>query len=244
MRRVNPVNGNTIRVQSGVVQADLNRALGQKNLLFGPILRLAVCRRSEACCRSTPRAATFHATGQRRACAVGPSRFGIGRSRRAGAQALGAGPRTTSTAERLASEVGSLLQRNSALLLRPPWSEVARGCGYRVEKTLDGDHVNLARLLCGSEGTLAVITEATLELDPMPKVRGLMLLFFERNRDGARAVLEVVREEIAACDLMDRRLLEIARETEAAYATIGPRGAEAMLLIEMHGDDAATVRDG
>ncbi len=243
MRRVNPPIGNTIRVQCGVVQADLNRALNQRNLLFGPdpatrsVSTIGSMLSIDAAGSHFPK---YGSAGQRvqslQAVLASGEVVELGRER----WALDQLPETT--VQRLASEVGTLLQRNSGLLLRPPWSEVARGCGYRVEKTLDGDHVNLARLMCGAEGTLAVITEATLELDPVPVVRGLMLLFFERMDMAAKAVLDVVREEIAACDLMDRRLLEIARETETAYSTIGPRGAEAMLLVEMQGDDPVALR--
>src|SRR5690606_28482189 len=69
-----------------------------------------------------------------------------------------------STAQRLAREVGIVLQQHSALLLRPPWGDVSRSCGYRVERVLDGDEVDLARLMCGAEGTLGVVTEAVLRV--------------------------------------------------------------------------------
>ncbi|MCA9160953.1 MAG: hypothetical protein KDA72_21630, partial [Planctomycetales bacterium] len=144
--------------------------------------------------------------------------------------------------QQLAEQVGLLLQQNSALLLRPPWQDLSRGTGYCVEKVLDGDQVNLARLMCGAEGTLGVITEATLRVDEIPKVRGLILLFFSRLETAAKAVLEFGREEVTACDLMDRRLLEIARETEPVYESIIPRGSEAMLLVEVHGDEPHGVR--
>ena len=42
---------------------------------------------------------------------------------------------------------------------------------------------------------------------------------------------------------MDRRLLEIARETEPVYASIIPRGAEAMLLVELQGEEPQSVRN-
>ncbi len=243
MRRIHMPQGNTVRVQCGVVQADLNRVLGEKHLLFGPdpatrsVSSIGSMLSIDATGSHFPR---YGSSGQRvrslQAVLADGEVVELGRHR----WALDNPP--TNTLERLASEVGTLLQKNTALLLRPPWSDVARGCGYRIEKTLDGDHVNLARLICGSEGTLALITEATLELDTIPNVRGLILLFFDRLDSAAKAVLEVVREDISACDLMDRRLLEIARETEAEYASIGPRGAEAMLLVEMQGDDITTVR--
>jgi FAD/FMN-containing dehydrogenase/Fe-S oxidoreductase len=244
MRRVHAPVDNTIRVQCGVVQADLNRALGEKNLLFGPdpatrsVSSIGSMLSIDAAGSHFPR---YGSSGQRvrslQAVLASGEVVELSRHR----WALDEPP--ANTTERLASEVGSLLQKNTGLLLRPPWSEVSRGCGYRVEKTLDGDQVNLARLICGAEGTLAIITEATLELDPIPTVRGLILLFFDRLDTAAKAVLEVVREDISACDLMDRRLLEIARETESAYASIGPRGAEAMLLVELQGEDTTSVRN-
>ncbi len=148
----------------------------------------------------------------------------------------------TTRVEELASRVGLLLQRNSALLLRPPWSEVARGCGYRVEKTLDGDQVDLARLMCGAEGTLGIITEASLRLETIPEVRGVVLLFFERLDSAAKAAIDLANEEVSACDLMDRRLIEIVRDSDAAYASLLPKGAEAMLLVEVQGSDPVQVR--
>ncbi len=243
MRRIHAPHNKTIRVQCGVVQADLNRTLGQHNLLFGPdpatrsVSSIGSMLSIDATGSHFPR---YGSAGQRLASVQAVLATGevieLNRHR----WALDEPPSTV--VERLASEVGTLLQKNSGLLLRPPWSEVARGVGYRVEKTLDGDHVNLARLLCGSEGTLAIITEATLELDPIPEVRGLLLLFFERLDAAAKAVLEIAKEDISACDLMDRRLLEIARETEPAYESLVPRGAEAMLLVEIQGEDSAVIR--
>ncbi len=47
---------------------------------------------------------------------------------------------------------------------------------------------------------------------------------------------------VAASDMMDRRLLEIARETDPRYERIVPRGSEAMLLIEQQGEDTSEVR--
>lgn len=245
MKRVHAPRGESVRVQSGVVQADLNRALGRHNLLFGP----------------DPATRSVSSLGSMLAIDAAGSHFPLYGS--AGdcveslqlvladgdvvelaqhAWAPDEPDENLSRASVLAKQTGMLLQQNSALLIRPPWAEVARGCGYRFEAALDGDRVNLARLVCGSEGTLGLITEATLRLEPIPKVRGLILLFFQRLETAARAVLEINQEELAACDLMDRRLLEIARETEPVYESIVPRGAEAMLLVELRGEEPQSVR--
>ena len=101
--------------------------------------------------------------------------------------------------------------------------------------------LDLARLLVGSEGTLAIITEATVRTVPRPKHRGLALLFFDRLESAARGALEITSLGVSTCDLMDRRLLTIAREMDVRYELLIPAEAEAMLLVEQSGDDAYEV---
>jgi FAD/FMN-containing dehydrogenase/Fe-S oxidoreductase len=244
MRRIYRPEGNRVRVQSGTVPADLNRELSRQELLFGP----------------DPANRSVSTIGSMIATDAGGSHFPVYGSAGDCVESLevvladgqvvefcqhdwtSEAKISESSAEQIARDVGLLLQRNSALIIRPPWGDVARGCGYRIEKVLDGERVDLARLMAGSEGTLGLVTEATLRLERAPAVRGLMLLFFARLELAAKAAVELQQESLSACDLMDRRLLEIARETEPAYASIIPRGAEAMLLVEYQGRDADEVR--
>ena len=232
-----------VRVQSGVVQAELNRDLSRDKLLFGP----------------DPATRSVSTIGSMIAVDAAGSHFprygSAGDSLHSLQVVLSDGEvvelsrhdwtlenASQSRVGSLAQQVGLLLQQQAALIMRPPWSEVARGCGYRIEKVLDGERVDLSRLIAGSEGTLGIITEATLRLQPVPAIRGLMLLFFHRLDSAAKVAVALQQEQLSACDLMDRRLLEIARETEPVYASIIPRGAEAMLLVEMQGEDPAWVR--
>jgi FAD/FMN-containing dehydrogenase/Fe-S oxidoreductase len=258
MRRIHPPQAGWVRVQCGVVQADLNRAIDYHNLLFGPdpatrsVSSIGSMLSVDAAGSHFPRYGSAGdcvqalqvvlANGDvvelsRHPWSIEPWSTAANAESPVAGETLGA-----ARVRQLAQQVGLLLQQNSALLLRPPWQDVSRGCGYRVENVLDGDQVNLARLMCGSEGTLGIITEATVRVEQIPQVRGLILLFFARLDTAAKATLEIGREEVAACDLMDRRLLEIARETEPVYESIIPRGAEAMLLVEVHGDEPLAVR--
>lgn len=93
----------------------------------------------------------------------------------------------------------------------------------------DHETVNLARLQSGAEGTLAVLTELLLQVQPMPEARGVVLLFFDRLELAVKAASEARRDKVAACDLMDRRLIEIARDLDTRYESMLPRGAEALL---------------
>lgn len=236
--------GATVRVQSGVVQADLNRALGKHDLLFGPdpatrsVSSIGSMLSVDAAGSHFPKyGSTGDCIESLEVVLASGETVEVSQHHWAGDGA------TDDLVQHLAQETGLLLQKSNALLMRPPWSkEISRGCGYRVEKVLDGERLNLARLFCGSEGTLGLITEATLRLAPVPPARGLILLFFERLEIAAKAALDFGKETVAACDLMDRRLLEIARETESVYETIIPKGAEAMLLVELTGEEAGAVR--
>lgn len=243
MRRTQAPQANRVRVQAGIVQADLNRTLGAHGLLFGPDPATRSVSSIGSMLSIDAAGSHFPRYGSAGDCVeslqvVLASGEAVELSRHPWA----ADREPTTRAEELASRVGLLLQRNSALILRPPWGDVARGCGYRIEKTLDGDQVDLARLICGSEGTLGIITEATLRLEKIPEVRGVILLFFERLDGAAKSALDLANDEISACDLMDRRLLEIVRDAEGAYAALLPKGAEAMLLVELQGDDTVQVR--
>src|SRR5581483_4703476 len=91
----------------------------------------------------------------------------------------------------------------------------------------------LAQLLVGSEGTLAVITEATLRLVAAPAARLAATARFDSLERAGAAVAAVVASGLvpSAIELLDRTCLEL----------IGLSG-DAMLLLEVDGPDAARVR--
>jgi FAD/FMN-containing dehydrogenase len=88
-----------------------------------------------------------------------------------------------------------------------------------------------------------LITEATVRTRPLPKHVGLVLLLFDRLQNAAHAALEIGRMGATACDLMDRRLLSLARELDVRYDVLLPPSAEALLLVEQEGDEPAELRD-
>ena len=88
---------------------------------------------------------------------------------------------------------------------------------------LGDGYLDLARLLVGSEGTLALITEATLRTEPLPRHRGVAMLLFDSVEKAARTVPDIVAHGPTACDLMDRRHLSLAREAEPRFEQLIPR---------------------
>ncbi len=143
--------------------------------------------------------------------------------------------------QRLVQQVAQVV-RNNESLIASHWPRTSTTCaGYRVNDVLRDNRLHLARLLTGSEGTLALVTEATLRCVPCPAAVSAALLFFERLEAAARGALVVAELGAAACDLLDRRLVSIARELDVRYDTLIPQRAEAVLLIEFHGENRAEV---
>lgn len=124
---------------------------------------------------------------------------------------------------------GTAIQETAASGLR------RRGGGYYVYNVLHDHTLDLQRLLIGSEGTLGCFTSATLHTLPLPAYRGAMLILFDTLETAARAVTRLVDEDPAACDLLDRRLLSLARESSVEYARLIPMTAEAALILEWSG---------
>jgi glycolate oxidase len=90
---------------------------------------------------------------------------------------------------------------------------------------------SLTHLIVGSQGTLALITEATLRLRPMPPTRATLVAFFGEVEHAGRAVSAIATEGLApvTLELLDR---ESIRAVDDVYALGLERDAEAMLLIE------------
>lgn len=92
---------------------------------------------------------------------------------------------------------------------RPP-GLVKRWPAYAVERCVKGP-VNINHILCGSEGTLGAIASAELRLSPLPKERGIALLFFDSVADAMQATVELLDLKPAAIEHVDRPLLDQTR---------------------------------
>lgn len=107
--------------------------------------------------------------------------------------------------------------------------------GSRTSKYATG--YDLTRLLVGSEGTLALITEATLRLVPAPAAVATLRLCYANNHTACAAVSRVMRQPVVPCALefMDRR--SIACLHEYGFGDTLAEGTQAVLMVEADGDD-------
>jgi D-lactate dehydrogenase len=96
---------------------------------------------------------------------------------------------------------------------------------------------DLTRLLIGSEGTLAIVTEATLKLTPQPETRRTLQAVYRDVRAATEAVTRLMAQPVTPCALefMDAAAIDMIRDySEAAL----PQGAGALLMIEVDGQAA------
>ena len=108
--------------------------------------------------------------------------------------------------------------------------------GVRTTKGVVG--YDLTRLLIGSEGTLAVITEATLKLTPLPRCRRTLQAIYADMHNAAAAVSAIMAQPVtpSALEFMDGQALQMVRN----HADPGlPGDAGALLMIELEEHEAA-----
>ncbi|MEZ6120428.1 MAG: FAD-binding and (Fe-S)-binding domain-containing protein [Pirellulaceae bacterium] len=137
-----------------------------------------------------------------------------------------------------------MISNNQQLIQTHKPKSLVNRCGYRLDDVMGNNRLDMAKLLVGTEGTLGIITEATIRTSRLPKHSGLILLACERLENAANAAQLIRKYDIAACDLMDRRLLQLACESDERYNHVLPKTAEAILLVEKTGESFAEVREG
>ncbi|HEX3645649.1 MAG TPA: FAD-linked oxidase C-terminal domain-containing protein [Vicinamibacterales bacterium] len=115
--------------------------------------------------------------------------------------------------------------------------------GYNLDQFVDrAKPFNLAKLIVGSEGTLGLVVAAKIHLVALPAVKAVLTIEFEELLDALAATPLVLRHTPSAVEVMDRFILDHAKESPALDALrrgilLGDPGA--LLCVEFYGD-----RDG
>ncbi len=94
---------------------------------------------------------------------------------------------------------------------------------------------DLTRLICGSEGTLALVTKIIVRLLPKPKTKRTLLAIYNRIDDAGTTVAKIIEAGIipATLELMDKMIIKALED----FAHLGlPVDAEALLLMDVDGD--------
>ncbi len=245
-----------VRVQPGVILDQLNRAVAAHDLQFGPDVATAsranlggMIGNNSAGSRSIVYGKTMDhvrrlglvlADGTQTEFRPLPTTEW---DRRAAARSLeGAIYRGV---RQLVCENAEEIRRRFPRILR-------RVSGYNLDALCDqwtntppAQLVSLVPLLVGSEGTLAVVTEAELALVPRPRVRGLLVPHFTSLGAAMDALAACLEFGPSAVELLDRMLLDLARENLSLKdtMTVVQGRPEALLMVEFSGQSAAEVVD-
>ena len=121
-----------------------------------------------------------------------------------------------------------------------PTGEVIK-TGGKALKSVSG--YDLTRLMCGSEGTLGIITEITVRLVPLPPAKATLQATFSDLDDAAKTVSAIIGSGIVptTLELMDRVILDVIGDYGGAKFH---EEAEALLLIEVDGEDVLVEKQG
>jgi FAD/FMN-containing dehydrogenase/Fe-S oxidoreductase len=145
-------------------------------------------------------------------------------------------------AERSAAD--ALVQAHAAEIERcqPPGLHKRRP-GYALRRFLHAPNC-LSHLVCGSEGTLAGIWSAEVRAIPLPRTKGLGLIFFASVAEAMQATVALQDLEPVAIEHMDRVLFDQTR-SQTAFRTardlldLDQQPCEGILLVEFHDGDVA-----
>ncbi|WP_396612435.1 FAD-binding and (Fe-S)-binding domain-containing protein [Haloferax sp. S1W] len=107
-----------------------------------------------------------------------------------------------------------------------------------IDDDWEEGRINLGRLLAGSEGTLAIVTKATVSLEEIPNTASVALLTYDNVIDAMHDVAPILEHEPAAVEVMDDVLLDLARDTAEFADVVGmlPEGTDSTLLVEFYAD--------
>ncbi len=159
-----------------------------------------------------------------------------------------ANPEAEDLLERIYASVVAILEDHADEVERR-YPDLKRNVsGYNLDRLLEDAEsgtVNLARLLAGSEGTLAIVTEATVSLEPIPETKAVAVLTYEQLSAAVADVSAVLAHDPAAVELIDDMLLELADRTAEFGSVVSrlPDGTNAALLVEFYAASDRERRD-
>jgi len=162
--------------------------------------------------------------------------------------------------QRLMRSIAEIVDANREDILARYPDILRRVAGYNLDEFVPGagytgpigprneaerNRWNLCDLVVGSEGTLGLVTEATIRLTPNPAATSLVIVHFEDDIASLAAVPEIVGYGSTAVELLDRVVLQEAVRNSATkhMATFVEGSPDAVLLVEFHADDASQAAD-
>ena len=228
------VEAGTATVEPGLVQSMLQQAVTGHGWRYGPD-------------PSTSNRCTIGGMIGNNAC--GPRALGYGRS----ADNIVELQIITGTGELLTLRPGAgggvldqlrdLVRANLATI-RTEFGRFSRQVsGYSLEHLLPERGFDVASFFAGTEGTLGIITRATVKLVRDASLKTTVALGYPTMADAADAMPRILPFRPTACEGMDRRLADVVAERIGPHAVPDLPAGDAWLFIELVGEDAGEIAD-
>lgn len=239
LRRVVAIEAEHVIVEPGVVLDEVNRHLAPLGRRLGPDPSgSATCTIGAMVAGDAAGARSLHYGTTADAVDWLDCVFANGQTAR-----LGLEPWPTGSDEpggfkdELTRRLALYLNWHADLIARSAPASPRNRAGYALGATARPGGLDLARLMVGSEGTLAIFAQARLKTVPLATASGVVLLPFDRLIGAAEAVPDCLNENPSACELVDWRRINLARDADPSLRAWLPEAAEAALVVEF---EAAT----
>ncbi|PZQ49957.1 MAG: FAD-binding oxidoreductase, partial [Phenylobacterium zucineum] len=108
---------------------------------------------------------------------------------------------------------------------------------------LPENRFDVARFLVGSEGTLAVVTQAVVQLAPNPRHTLMLALGYPSMPEAADDIVRLLPFRPTACEGFDRRIADVVRRRRGAAAVPDLPAGDGWMFLELAGDDPEEIAD-
>ncbi len=120
-----------------------------------------------------------------------------------------------------------------------------RVSGYALDSFINNNTWNLSNLICGSEGTLAIILEARLKLVPIPKYKAVCPVHFYDEMEAVEAIQTMVKYQPSAVETLDKTLIKMSLQNleTKAYTGFMSGVPTTIQIVEFYGNDKEEIRE-
>lgn len=117
--------------------------------------------------------------------------------------------------------------------------------GYNLDEFIYTDHWNLCKIICGSEGTLGIILEAKVNLEPLPSYAAVSVGHYSTVDEAVRAVNEILPFHPSAVEILDKTVVDLCKQnlTTKHHAHFIEGDPAAILVIEFYSEDPQELMD-
>jgi FAD/FMN-containing dehydrogenase/Fe-S oxidoreductase len=133
---------------------------------------------------------------------------------------------------RIVRQTLSVLRENEPLIAAKRPTMDKSTAGYDLFSVFHDGLVDLTRLIVGSEGSLAIVTDVEIALSDLLPPPATAALYFQTMEQAGAAVQEILAFDPIAVEFMEKHFLDILRREGALDAAYLPDGIEAVLLVE------------